>query len=300
MTQPARVAAALIVLNEAERLRTLLPALDWADEIVVVDSGSTDGTAELARRHGCRVVVREFDNYCNQRNVAIGLTDCEWVLSIDADEMPTPRLAEEIRQRIEQPRPVAFHVPIRSRIFGRRMRFSGTQDDAPIRLFRSDAARWRGAVHEVLGVTGPIGRLRHGIDHETLPDLQAFLTKLNRYTSLEAEARLARGERPRWLDPWTRPAVEVFRRLVWKQGIWDGPEGWLFCGLSGLSAWVLCDKHRRLWQAAQLQTPPQTQPPDTLPPNTLPPQSPAHDITPPVSQPAMPDATAPEPVGATC
>jgi glycosyltransferase involved in cell wall biosynthesis len=242
------------VLNEEERLRTLLPALGWTDEIVVVDGGSTDRTAELARRFGCRVAVREFDNYCNQRNVAIGFTSCDWVLSIDADEMPTPLLAEEIRQRIEQPRPLAYHVPIRSRIFGRRMRFSGTQDDAPIRLFRADSARWRGAVHEVLDATGPIGRLRNGIDHQTLPDLQAFLTKLNRYTSLEAEARLARGQRPGRLAPWIRPPLEVFRRLVWKQGIWDGPEGWLFCGLSGLSAWVLCDKHRRLWRAAQSQS----------------------------------------------
>jgi hypothetical protein len=249
MTRLPGVAAALIVLNEEQRLRALLPALSWADEIVVVDSGSDDGSVDLAQQHGCRIAVRVFDNYCNQRNVAASMTRCDWVLSIDADETPTPRLADEIRRRIQQPRPVAYRVPIRSRIFGRRMRFSGTQDDAPIRLFRRDAARWSGAVHEVLDVTGPVGRLRHGVEHETLPDLQAFLTKLNRYTSLEVEARLARNQRPRPLDAWLGPPMEVFRRLVWKQGIWDGPEGWLFCGLSGLSTWVLCDKHRRQWRA---------------------------------------------------
>ncbi|MCA9101701.1 MAG: hypothetical protein KDA63_11150 [Planctomycetales bacterium] len=141
------------------------------------------------------------------------------------------------------------------------MRFIGTQDAAPVRLFRRDAARWRGAVHEVLEVEGSIGRLRHGLEHETLPNLQAFLTKLNRYTSLEAEMRVARNERPRRRDAWLQPPVEVFRRLIWKQGIWDGPQGWLFCGLSGLSAWVLCDKHRRLWRsryASRLVAPPIT------------------------------------------
>ena len=289
MTRPRRVAAALIVFDEEPRLRTLLPALDWADEIVVVDSGSSDGTVELAKEHGCRVAVREFDNYCNQRNVAIAMTSCDWVISIDADETPTPRLGEEIRRRIEQPRPVAYRVPIRSRIFGRRMRFSGTQDDAPIRLFRRDAARWMGAVHEVLEVTGPIGWLRHGMEHETLPDLQAFLTKLNQYTSLEVDARLARRERPRRLDAWVRPPLEVFRRLIWKQGIWDGPEGWLFCGLSGLSTWVLCDKHRRRWHA-------ECTPHSKLPVPTQPNRNHAQDN----NTPAVHDPSTGEAVGAAC
>jgi hypothetical protein len=143
-------------------------------------------------------------------------------------------------------------VPIRSRIFGRPFRFSGTQDDRPIRLFRRGAAVWEGDVHEVLRVRGPVGVLRTGFEHETLPNLAAFLRKMDRYTTLEARQRVATGREPRWRERWLAPAVEIGRRLIWKRGLLDGPQGWAFCLLSGLSQWVLADKHRRGWRKHEL------------------------------------------------
>jgi hypothetical protein len=103
----------------------------------------------------------------------------------------------------------------------------------------------------VLQVTGRVGRLCHGLEHETLPNLHAFLAKMHRYTMLEAEARVAAGRPPRRRDAWIAPIREVVRRLVWKQGILDGPQGWAFGLLSGLSERVLADRHRRLWEAAR-------------------------------------------------
>lgn len=218
------VTAAIIALDEAENLRELLPRLAWADEVVVIDGGSRDATAEVARTWGCRVVSRRFDCFARQRNEALSLARSDWVLSIDADERPTAALAEEIRWRLAGTRSSAFRVPIRSTILGRPIRRSGTQDDVPIRLFRRDAARWHGDVHERLRVDGRVGRLRHWLTHRTQSDLNEFLVKMNRYTSLDAEARVVDGRRPRRTDPWIAPAREVFRRLIYKQkAAWREP-----------------------------------------------------------------------------
>jgi glycosyltransferase involved in cell wall biosynthesis len=249
MSRDVRLSAIVITLNEQERLPGLLSRLDWVDEVIVVDSGSRDKTVEIARQAGCRVSVRRFDDYASQRNYASDLANGEWVLSVDADERPSRDMSGEVRQRIVTSREAAFRVPIRSRIFGRRLRFCGTQDDRPIRLIRRGRARWIGPVHETVRVSGSVGCLKHGLDHQTLPDLPSFLTKMNCYTALEAEALLVAGKPPRDGDSWLAPVVEVTRRLIWKQGCFDGPEGWAFCALSGLSKWVLASRHRRLWSA---------------------------------------------------
>lgn len=297
MSGSATITAAIVTQNEARNLAELLPRLDWVHEIVVVDDGSRDATVQIAQRYGCRVCCRRFDTFAGQRNHALQLAEGEWVLSIDADERPTPRLIAEILRQIVVGRYAAFRVPIRSSIFGRQMRCSGTQDDCPVRLFRRQAvlpsltnadaqggdmagdrnlpvamagygtrtcppARmacraagpWVGDVHETLLVSGPVGRLDGWLQHQTLPDLHAFLAKMHQYTTLEANARLAAGRRPCWPDAWIAPPVEVFRRLFWKQGILDGPAGWAFCLLSGLSQWVLANEHRRLWESERKLT----------------------------------------------
>ena len=250
MNSTPKLSAAVIALNEAHQMPDLLESLDWVDEIVVVDGGSRDGTADIARRGGARCVVRPFDNYAAQRNFAAGLAQADWILAIDADERPTPSFADEVCRRIAQPHTQAWRVPIRSRIFGREFRFSGTQDDRPIRLYDRRSARWTGDVHERLQVSGRVGMLLAHLEHQTIPDLSAFLAKMHRYSTLAAEAAVSERLPPRHGSRWTAATTEFARRLIWKQGWLDGPEGWAFCALSGLSAWVTAHKHRSLWNAA--------------------------------------------------
>jgi glycosyltransferase involved in cell wall biosynthesis len=242
-----RITAAIIARDEERNLAELLPRLAAVDEIVVVDGGSADGTLDVAIACGCRVDSRPFDNFANQRNHACRLATGDWILSIDADERPTPRLLGEIRRVTAASDLAAYRVPIRSTIFGRPVRYGGTQDDRPLRLFRRGRGCWRGNVHEVLQTDGPTGLLEGWLEHRTLPDLDAFLAKVHRYTALEARARVRAGRPPGPCDAFWAPAREVFRRLIWKWGLLDGPAGWAFCLLSGLSEWLLATRHRRDW-----------------------------------------------------
>lgn len=246
------VSAAIITLNAAATLPRTLQRLAWADEIVVVDSFSRDSTASLARKFGAKLLARQFDNFAAQRNFALAHTRCDWVLFVDADEWPSPALEREILRTLSRTRCHGLRVPIRSTIFGRRFRFSGTQDDCPVRLVRRGQGMWMGDVHERLVCRGNrIGRLRHTLHHETLPDRAAFMEKMHRYTSLEAAERIARRQWPRWPGRWWQAAREAARRLIYRHGWLDGPEGWAFCLLSGLSQWELGRAHRRLWHAEQ-------------------------------------------------
>jgi hypothetical protein len=249
-----RLSAAIITKNEERQLPGLLHALASVDEVVVVDSQSTDRTVEIARQHGAKALVRPFDTYARQRNYALEHTTGDWVLSIDADERPTSRLLSEVRQRMTDTRYAAYRVGVRSTIFGRRLRFSGLQNERHVRLFRREAARWTGDVHEDLVVHGRVGSLQHGLEHYTLPDLHAFLAKMHRYTRLAASERVAAGIAPRPGARWYGATREVFRRLLVKQGLLDGPAGWAFGLLSGLSEWVLASQHARLWAARDLLT----------------------------------------------
>ena len=174
MTGRATITVALITRNESANLRDLLPQLGWADQVVVVDSGSTDDTVDVARSHGCCVAVHSFDNFARQRNRALDLSRSDWVMSLDADEGPTARLVGEIRRAVARDRYAAYRVPIRSEILGRPVRRGGTQDDRPIRLFRRDAAHWVGDVHEVLEVNGRVSELSGWLKHRTLATYAAF------------------------------------------------------------------------------------------------------------------------------
>jgi glycosyltransferase involved in cell wall biosynthesis len=248
----AKVSVLILAKNEARNLPSCLATVNWANEvIVVVDRASRDDTQAIAQKGADLVAVRTFDDFASQRNAALALASGEWVFAIDADERATPALAAELRRVTSDPAAphAGYRVPIRSEILGRPFRYSGTQHDRPLRLFRRGSGRWVGTVHETVELDGTVGRLRNALQHRTIPDMQTFLRKINEYTTLEA-IKFDREGRPfRASDLSVRPAWTFVKLYVGKQGFRDGLEGLAFCALSGLSVAVRHWKHRELIRA---------------------------------------------------
>jgi len=239
-----RISVNLITLNEERNIARCLDSVAWADEVVVVDGGSHDRTVDIALGYTDRVFVHPFDDYASQRNRALDRSGGEWILSIDADERVPDRLAREILLQISEVPPSChgFWVPIRSRIFGRRFRYSGTQAERKMRLFRRAVGRWRGVVHETVDLPGHALQLHHAIEHESTPDLDTYLKKLVRYSSMAAARMYESGESPAWWKPWLNPVGTFARMYFRKLGMLDGPEGFRFCALSAWEAWITYQK----------------------------------------------------------
>lgn len=253
MLRRPRVSALILAKDEAENLPSCLETVAWSDEvIVVVDRASRDGTEAIAKRGADLVAIRTFDDFANQRNAALELASGDWVFAIDADERASPELASEIRRVISDPSHghVGFRVPIRSMVLGRRFRYSGTQHDRPLRLFKRGHGRWTGTVHETVTLDGPPPPLlENALQHRTIPDMQTFLRKINDYTTLEALKFHREGRRFRAIDLLVRPAWTFLKLYLGKRGFLDGLEGLAFCSLSGLSVAVRGFKHRELSRA---------------------------------------------------
>jgi glycosyltransferase involved in cell wall biosynthesis len=248
MREP-RLSVLIVAKNEAHNLADCLRAASWADErVVVVDPASRDATREIAEKMADVVIVRAFDDFASQRNTALAAASGDWVLSIDADERATPALAEEVRRVIGEPgnSKRGYRVPIRSVILGRPFGYSGTQHDLPLRLFRRDSGRWVGLVHETVELEGACGTLQSALGHHTLPNVQAFLGKLDHYTTLEARRAIEERRQFRTSDVTLRPVWTFLKLYLFKQGFRDGVEGFLFCALSGVSVAVRAWKVREL------------------------------------------------------
>ncbi|HLH43524.1 MAG TPA: glycosyltransferase family 2 protein [Bryobacteraceae bacterium] len=222
-----KISATIITLNEERNIARAIESLRCADEILVVDSGSTDRTVEIAQKLGARVVESQWPGYANQKNFAAQQASYDWILSLDADESLSEALEAEIwKLKKSGPEFEAYVMPRLAQYLGRWIRHSGWYPDRKIRLYDRRKAQWEGSyVHESLKVDGKIGRLEGNLLHFTCASLSEHLRAMDRYTTLAAEQLLATREKPTWsrmiLDPpWTF-AQTYFLKL----GFLDGLEG---------------------------------------------------------------------------
>jgi glycosyltransferase involved in cell wall biosynthesis len=235
------VTAAVIAQDEERHIAACLRSLDWADEWLVLDGGSADRTARIARAEGGRVVVRPFDDFGRQRQAAIEAARCDWVLFVDADERVPTGLAGEVRRvvaAVGPDGPFGYWIARRNYIWGRWIRGGGWWPDAQLRLLRRDRVAYGAeqAVHEVATIDGPTGRLRCALVHYNYETLGQFLGKQRRYARLDARRRLVHGEvgRPRRLL--SAPIREARRRLIDERGFVDGGHGAALAVLAALAA----------------------------------------------------------------
>ncbi len=220
---------AIIALNSEARLAQCLEAVSFADEIVVVDGGSTDATVPIAERHRARVVVeREWPGFGPQKNRAVAALATDWILSIDTDEVVTPELAASIRDAIAAPRAQVFEVDRLSNFCGHWMRHSGWSPDWVPRLFRRGAARFSDdLVHERLVFEGTPVRLEGKLLHYSYDDLEGVLRKLDAYSTAGARQRFAAGRRGSFGQAIVRGFWAFVRAYVLRAGFLDGRMGFI-------------------------------------------------------------------------
>jgi glycosyltransferase involved in cell wall biosynthesis len=224
------IGAAIIVRNEAARLERCLRSLSWVHEIVLIDDCSTDGTADLARRLGCRVFTQPLHDFATQRNFALTQASTDWVLHVDADEECTPELRDEILSTLPRTDYAGFRMPRRNRFLGRIMLGRDWTGTILTRLARRTASRWERPVHEKLLVEGAVGDLRGWIDHHGDLDYAERVRKSNRYTSIEAEILRDRGVPFRFWRLCTVPLAKCLKSYLWDGGWRDGLIGCIWAG----------------------------------------------------------------------
>jgi glycosyltransferase involved in cell wall biosynthesis len=240
--------ALIITQNAAEVLDDCLASVRWADEIVVVDSGSTDDTCSVARQYTNKVIFHSWSGHAAQKNFGQTLVTGDWTLSIDADERVTPELQSEIRFILD--RTVAgylydaYRIPIRDWMFGKFVHYGSWPHQAHIRLYRSGRVTWAGSVHEGAQVQGQTGQLSNPLLHYSHTSLGRFIDKLNKYTDIEAQEMFAQGTHiglTRTLFGAARAFLGQYVRL---QGFRDGGHGFI---LASLMAFYYFAARAKLW-----------------------------------------------------
>ncbi len=224
---PIPLTVAIIARDEADRILDAISSARFAAEVLVVEAGSSDGTAEVARAAGARVVVTDWPGFVRQKQRATDLASHDWVFSLDADEVIPPDLAREVAAAVRSPgSSVAFSVPRRTWWQGMPIRYGTWSPDRRCRLFRATAGRWSGTdPHDRWEPSGPVGRLEAPIHHHAFRDLRDHLLTIARYAELQAEQLRSIGRRARWFDWSVRPFLHLAKALFWKKGILDGPRG---------------------------------------------------------------------------
>jgi len=247
MSGPLPLSLCVITRDAAADLAACLASAPFAGEIVVVDSGSRDDTVEIARRCGARVVVRDWPGYGAQKNFATAAAAHDWVLCLDADERVSPELAAAIAAAMAAPAAPAYAMARCNRFLGRWLRHGEGYPDWNTRLFDRRRARWSDdPVHEHVVADGSVARLAGDLLHLSAESLDAYVAKQNRYTTLQAQAMHARGERAGLARLVLSPLVRFVRFYVVKLGFLDGAAGLAHIAIGAFASFLKYAKLRAL------------------------------------------------------
>lgn len=243
-----KVAVLILTYNEEKNINDCVRSVEFADEVVVIDSGSTDRTVELAERLGAKVIHHPMEEgFAGQRNFALQKTVADWVLYLDADERITPELAVEIKETVQKNELYAYEILRRNIVFGQKVGYGGHSPDYSLRLYPRTAVTWQGTVHEQAKVSLPILQLKNCMLHYTYTSWERYFFKFNQYTTLMAEQMGQRGKKARVTDIIVRPWFAFFRFYILKSGWRDGKIGFI---LAAFHAFYTMAKYVKLyyWQ----------------------------------------------------
>ena len=242
----------IITRNNERTVERALASVKWADEIVVVDSFSTDKTPEICRRFTDRVIQRPWPGFREQYQCAADLTTHPWIMFIDADEEASPELAEEIQGVVKEGGKGfdGFIIYRRTYYLGRWIRHGAWYPDYEIRLYRREKGRWEGGLHAKIVVDGNVGSLKHEYLHTTYRDISDQIHTLDLYSRIEAEDMFKAGERFSLFKLLFRPLFRLIKEYLFKQGFRDGIPGLVIIVATMFYVFI---KHAKLWELTHVK-----------------------------------------------
>ena len=252
------LSVAIVAMNEEAIIGQTLESVGWADEIVLVDSGSTDRTCDIAREYGARVLLKEWPGFSLQKSYAFENCTQDWILSLDADEVVSPELAQEIRGMIGNPDALnGYWIPRKNLFLGKWTRFGGFYPDPKLRLFRRGRGFMTGAEpHPRINLKPEFdqrtGRLKSAMIHDAYPTLSSYLAHMNSYSSAGAKAAVAKGHRGfSFFDIVLRPMATFIYNYFFRLGFLDGREGLL---LHLYHAVYVSNKYAKIWELTKTRS----------------------------------------------
>lgn len=251
-----RISVVINTLNEAKNLpRAIASVKNLADEIVVVDMESDDGTSDIAKKLGARVFSHKRVGYVEPaRNFAISKATGDWIFILDADEEVGPELNKLLKRTVEKPKADYYRVPRKNMIFGKWMKHSRWWPDNNIRLFKKGHVSWNEVIHSVPITTGKGAdfpeKEQNSITHYHYETIEQYIERMNRYTTVNAKTRIKEGYKFSWKDLVVRPAQEFFSRYFFGQGYKDGVHG---LASSMLQAFSELSVYLKIWQSEKFK-----------------------------------------------
>jgi glycosyltransferase involved in cell wall biosynthesis len=239
-----KISVIIITLNEEKNIDRCLESVKSFDEIVVVDSGSTDRTVDIARKYTGTIFHRRFDNFSSQKNFALSKCRNSWILSLDADEF----ISSHLMKRLENLKPQGeegYRIKRNTHIFGRLMKYGGHDKDMPLKLFNKSKGIFVQSVHEYVNIAGKIGLINDPIIHYSSRDINEYMLKLNLYTDLEVKCLLQKKKRISYDKVLFYPIARFIQLYILRKGYLDGIEGFVFYSLSGFYDFI---KYFKCWK----------------------------------------------------
>lgn len=241
----SKISAIIPTLNEEIHIEAAIKSLDFADEIIVIDSFSTDKTVELAKKHKVKVLQREFDDFSSQKNYAIAQAAHQWIYILDADERVTPEVKNEILNAVKNPGDnVGFFVRRSFYFMGKKLNYGGCQRDKVVRLFLKEFCRYQGKVHEKIVAKGSLGFFKNKIDHFSYKNYNHYISKMNLYAELRAQEYYEKGLRPNPYHFVIKPIARFFIHYVIRFGFLDLYPGFVW---ARVQAYGVFARYAKLW-----------------------------------------------------
>jgi glycosyltransferase involved in cell wall biosynthesis len=240
-----KISAIIPTLNEEIHIADAIKSVSFADEIIVIDSFSTDKTIEIAEKLNVKIIKRKFDDFSSQKNFAIEQAKYDWIFILDADERVTPEVEKEIIEAVKDPKDfVGFYVRRSFYFSGKKVNYSGFQRDKVIRLFLKEHCKYAGLVHEKITFNGKISFLNNKLNHFSYRNYDHYISKLNHYAAIRAKELHEKGNKVNIYHVMIKPAARFFIHFIVRLGFLDGFTGFL---VAKTQAYGVLTRYIKLW-----------------------------------------------------